>query len=47
MFDKLNDRVKGLTVVDIGLTKGAVFFATIIIVKLFPQLLGINYPLLR
>lgn len=42
----LNERVKKLDVVDIGLTKFSVFFFTIIIVKLFPQLLNLSYPLL-
>lgn len=46
MFEKLNERIKRLTVIDIGLTKWSVFFATIIIVKIFPQLLNINYPIL-
>lgn len=46
MFDKMSKRVKGLTVIDIGLTKFSVFFATIIIVKIFPQLLRISYPVL-
>jgi hypothetical protein len=42
----LNERVKKLTVVDIGLTKLSVFFFAIIIVKLFPQLLNLSYLLL-
>lgn len=46
MFEKLNERVKKFTVMDIGLTKWAVLFATIIIVKLFPQLLKINFTVL-
>ncbi|OGC07120.1 hypothetical protein A2230_03975 [candidate division WOR-1 bacterium RIFOXYA2_FULL_36_21] len=46
MFDKINERVKGLTVLDIGFTKLAVLFATIIIVKIFPQLLTIDYLIL-
>jgi len=46
MFEKLNERVKRLTAVDIGLVKWSVVFATIIIVKLFPQLLGIKYWML-
>lgn len=46
MFDKMNERIKKLTVIDIGLTKWSVFFATIIIVKMFPQLLNIGYPAL-
>ena len=43
MFDKMNARLKNFTIVDIGLVKWSVFFAAIIIVKLFPQLLKINY----
>lgn len=43
MFEKFNQRAKRLTFVDIKLIKWAVFFATIIIVKLFPQLLRIDY----
>ena len=43
MFDKMNERVKKLTVVDVSLVKWSVFFSTIIIVKFFPQLLNINY----
>lgn len=39
MFRKLNERVKKLSFIDVKLIKWAVFFATIIIVKLFPQLL--------
>jgi hypothetical protein len=46
MFEKMNERVKKLTVIDIKLIKWAVVFATIIIVKLFPQLLKISYPVL-
>ena len=46
MFRKLNQRVKKLTLVDIKLLKLAVFFATIIIVKIFPQFLKINYLIL-
>jgi len=46
MFEKMNERIKKLTVMDIGLVKGTVFFATIIIVKLFPQLLRINHAVL-
>jgi len=43
MFERFNARVKRLSFVDIKLIKWSVFFATIIIVKLFPQLLRINY----
>lgn len=46
MFERLNERVKKLTAMDIGLVKWTVLFATIIIVKLFPQLLNISYPVL-
>lgn len=46
MLENLNERVKKLTVLDIGLTKWAVLFATIIIVKFFPQLLKINFTVL-
>lgn len=46
MFEKMNERIKKMTVMDIGLVKWSVFFATIAIVKLFPQLLKINYVVL-
>jgi hypothetical protein len=46
VFNKLNERVKKLTLLDIKLVKLSVFFVTIIIVKFFPQLLKINYPIL-
>jgi hypothetical protein len=46
MFGKLNERVKTLTLTDIGLIKWGVLFATIIIVKLFPQILKINFTVL-
>jgi len=46
MINYLNERIKMLTVVDIALVKWSVLFATIIIVKLFPQLLNINYAVL-
>jgi len=46
MFEKMNERVKRLTMVDIALVKWSVLFAAIIIVKLFPQLLQINYAAL-
>ncbi|MDD5439931.1 MAG: hypothetical protein PHS37_07075 [Candidatus Omnitrophica bacterium] len=44
--DTMNKRVKKMTVLDVGLVKWSVFFATIIIVKAFPQLLNIGYPVL-
>ncbi len=46
MFESWNERIKKMTVMDIGLVKWSVFFAAIIIVKLFPQLLKINYAVL-
>jgi hypothetical protein len=46
MFEWMNARIKKMTVIDIGLVKGAVFFGAIIIVKFFPQLLNINYAIL-
>jgi hypothetical protein len=46
VFEKMNQRVKKLTVVDIVLVKWSVLIWTIIIVKFFPQLLQINYPVL-
>jgi hypothetical protein len=46
MFEKMNERLKNLTVVDIGLVKWSAFLAAIIIVKLFPQLMKINYGIL-
>lgn len=42
MFRKLNERAKKLTLLDIKLVKWTVFFATIIIVKFFPQLLKLT-----
>ena len=46
MIKYLNERIKTLTVLDMGLVKWSVLFATIIIVKLFPQLLNISYVVL-
>ena len=46
MTGNLSEKVKRLDVVDIGLVKLGVFFTTIIIVKLIPQLLNIGYLLL-
>ena len=46
MFERMNDRVRKLTVIDIGLIKWSALFGTIIIVKIFPQLLNIGYPIL-
>lgn len=45
-WKNMNERIKKMTVIDIGLVKWAVFFATIIIVKFFPQLLKINFTVL-
>lgn len=46
MFEKLNQRVKKLGVIDISLIKWSVFFGTVIIIKLFPQLSQISYSIL-
>ena len=46
MLENWNERIKKMTVMDIGLVKWSVFFFTIIIVKLFPQLSKINYAVL-
>jgi len=46
MFAGMNERIKRLTVMDIGLIKGAVFFATLIIVKIFPPVLRVNLVVL-
>jgi hypothetical protein len=46
MFENWNERIKKMTVVDIGLVKWTAFFFAIIIVKLFPQLLKIDYAVL-
>ena len=46
MFKHTNERIKTLNVWDIAFVKWTVLFATIIIVKLFPQLLNISYPVL-
>lgn len=46
MLEGLNKRIKKLTVIDIGLTKWSVLFATIIIIKIFPQILRIHYSVL-
>lgn len=45
-WDSMNEKIKKMTVWDIGLVKWSVFFFAIIIVKLFPQLLNIGYPIL-
>lgn len=46
MFAGMNERIRKLSVMDIGLIKWSVFFTSIIIVKLFPRLLNINYAVL-
>ncbi|MFA4984042.1 MAG: hypothetical protein WC559_01860 [Candidatus Omnitrophota bacterium] len=46
MFAKLDERLKRLNVLDIGLVKWSAFFSAVIIVKLFPQLLKVNYAFL-
>jgi hypothetical protein len=46
MLEGLNKKMKKLTVIDIGLTKWSVLFGTIILVKIFPQVLRIHYPIL-
>ena len=46
MFKGVNEKVKKLSLVDLKLIKLAVFFATILIVKIFPKLLEINARLL-
>ena len=46
MWNELDKRVKKLDTLDIALTKWAVLFAAIIIIKLLPQLLDINYLIL-
>jgi len=46
MFGKMNERIRKLDVLDIGLIKGALFFAAIIIVKFFPQLFKMDYAVL-
>jgi len=45
-YNAMNEKIKKMTVLDIGLVKWSVFFSTIIIVKLFPRLLNINYAVL-
>ena len=46
MIKYMNERIMTMKVWDIALIKWSVFFATIIIVKLFPQILNISYPIL-
>ena len=46
MINYLNEIIKKLDAIDIGLIKLAVLLATIVIVKLFPQLMNISYVVL-
>lgn len=46
LWRDMDYKMKKMTVTDIGLVKMSVFFFTIIIVKLFPKLLKINYVVL-
>ena len=46
MFRMLNEKMKKMTVVDIGLVKMSVFFFALIMAKIFPVLLNISYPVL-
>lgn len=46
MFEFINEKIKTMTAMDIGLVKLSVFFSAIIIVKLIPSLLNISYPIL-
>lgn len=46
MLRILNEKIKKLTVVDVSLVKLSAFFFAIIIVKLFPLLLNLSYPVL-
>lgn len=46
MLAMLKERIKRITLVDISLVKLSAFFFGILIVKLFPELLNINYPTL-
>ena len=43
MILRLDERVKRLSYTDIKLCEVAVFFAAIMVVKFFPQLLKMNY----
>ena len=46
MIRILNEKIKRLSVVDIGLVKLASFFFAILMVKIFPALLSLSYPVL-
>ena len=42
-IDKLNKRIKNSDIFDISLTKGAVFFATLFLVKFWPELSSLDW----
>ena len=46
LWRSMDEKIRKMTVMDVGLVKMSVFFSTIIIVKFFPQLLKINYAVL-
>lgn len=46
IIKNIGQRVRKLSLVDIGLIKTAVFFATLIIAKIFPGLMRLSYPVL-
>ncbi|MFH1397690.1 MAG: hypothetical protein ABIH27_03985 [Candidatus Omnitrophota bacterium] len=46
MLEKMNERIKRLNWMDIGLVKWSTFFFAIISAKFFPQLLKIDYVIL-
>ncbi len=41
-IDNMNQRVKKMSIIDVKLAQGAAMFLVLIIVKLFPQIMGIN-----
>ncbi len=46
MFMRWNERIRKLTVVDISLIKFSAMFFGVIVVKIFPALLKVNYSVL-
>ncbi|MBU0503347.1 MAG: hypothetical protein ABH882_00745 [Candidatus Omnitrophota bacterium] len=46
MFEKMNERMKKLNCMDIGMVKWSAFLFGIIVAKIFPQLLKIDYIIL-
>ena len=44
-IDNLNKRVKNSDIYDVSLTKGAVFFATLFLVKFWPELSSLDWYL--